>query len=144
MNKKIIATTSLAGCFGCHMSLLDIDEKILDLIELVEFNKSPIVDIKNLSIDAGVLNLIPEEIARKEMVIPLELNGDTLTLAMAFPDDIRTIRELSIKTGKRLDIAIASNIDIRNTIDLGVEIYICSPALELNKMAGQFLIDWQK
>ena len=49
MSKTIIATTSLAGCFGCHMSLLDIDEKILDLIELVEFNKSPINDIKNFT-----------------------------------------------------------------------------------------------
>jgi coenzyme F420-reducing hydrogenase gamma subunit len=49
MNKTIIATTSLAGCFGCHMSLLDIDEKILDLIELVEFNKSPINDIKSFT-----------------------------------------------------------------------------------------------
>ncbi len=49
MNKTIVATTSLAGCFGCHMSLLDIDEKILDLIELVEFNKSPIDDIKNFT-----------------------------------------------------------------------------------------------
>ena len=33
MSKTIVATTSLAGCFGCHMSLLDIDEKILDLID---------------------------------------------------------------------------------------------------------------
>jgi NAD-reducing hydrogenase small subunit len=31
------------------MSFLDIDEKILDLIELVEFNKSPIDDIKNFT-----------------------------------------------------------------------------------------------
>jgi coenzyme F420-reducing hydrogenase gamma subunit len=49
MSKTIVATTSLAGCFGCHMSLLDIDEKILDLIELVEFNKSPINDIKSFT-----------------------------------------------------------------------------------------------
>lgn len=49
MAKKIIATASLAGCFGCHMSLLDIDEKILDLIEVVEFNKSPIDDIKKFT-----------------------------------------------------------------------------------------------
>jgi NAD-reducing hydrogenase small subunit len=47
--KKIIATGSLAGCFGCHMSLLDIDERILQLIELVEFNKSPINDIKTFT-----------------------------------------------------------------------------------------------
>ena len=49
MAKPKIATTSLAGCFGCHMSVLDIDERILELIELVEFDKSPIDDIKRFS-----------------------------------------------------------------------------------------------
>lgn len=49
MSKAIVATTSLAGCFGCHMSILDIDERILDLIQLVEFNKSPINDIKTFT-----------------------------------------------------------------------------------------------
>ncbi|MEZ4830350.1 MAG: 2Fe-2S iron-sulfur cluster-binding protein, partial [Bacteroidia bacterium] len=39
--KKVIATVSLAGCFGCHMSMLDLDTGILDLVDLVEFNKSP-------------------------------------------------------------------------------------------------------
>ncbi len=57
MKKKVIATTSLAGCFGCHMSILDIDERILDLIELVEFNKSPIDDIKKFTkrVDIGII-----------------------------------------------------------------------------------------
>lgn len=49
MSKPRIATTSLAGCFGCHMSLLDIDERILTLVELVDFDKSPITDIKEFS-----------------------------------------------------------------------------------------------
>lgn len=49
MEKVKIATTSLAGCFGCHMSVLDIDDRILKLIELVEFNKSPINDIKHFT-----------------------------------------------------------------------------------------------
>lgn len=49
MSKPIVATTSLAGCFGCHMSLLDIDERILELIELVDFNKSPVDDIKEFT-----------------------------------------------------------------------------------------------
>ena len=47
--KYIIATTSLAGCFGCHMSLLDIDTELVDMLELVEFNKSPLTDIKKFS-----------------------------------------------------------------------------------------------
>ncbi len=54
MGKPVIATTSLAGCFGCHMSFLDIDERFLDLIELVEFNKSPIDDIKTFTKDCDI------------------------------------------------------------------------------------------
>lgn len=42
-----IATTSLSGCFGCHMSLLDIDERLLRLAELADFDRSPITDIKH-------------------------------------------------------------------------------------------------
>src|SRR5271166_1817049 len=45
--KVRIATTSLAGCFGCHMSFLDIDERILDLMKIAEFDRSPITDIKH-------------------------------------------------------------------------------------------------
>jgi [NiFe] hydrogenase diaphorase moiety small subunit len=48
-DKKTIATISLAGCFGCHMSLLDNDLKLLDLVELVELNKSPLNDIKKFT-----------------------------------------------------------------------------------------------
>ena len=57
MGKVKVATCSLAGCFGCHMSLLDIDEKLLDLLELVEFDRSPINDIKTISapVDVGLI-----------------------------------------------------------------------------------------
>jgi NAD-reducing hydrogenase small subunit len=60
--KLRVATTSLAGCFGCHMSFLDIDERILKLVELVEFDRSPITDIKHCGpcdlglIEGGVCN----------------------------------------------------------------------------------------
>lgn len=47
--KKTIATVSLAGCFGCHMSMLDIDTDLLDVVELVSFNKSPLTDIKTFT-----------------------------------------------------------------------------------------------
>ncbi len=49
MTKPKVATTSLAGCFGCHMSILDIDDRILKLIELVDFDKSPVDDIKKFT-----------------------------------------------------------------------------------------------
>lgn len=49
MEKPKVATASLAGCFGCHMSILDIDDRILKLIELVDFDKSPVDDIKEFT-----------------------------------------------------------------------------------------------
>jgi NAD-reducing hydrogenase small subunit len=57
MSKPIVATTSLAGCFGCHMSILDIDDRILKLVDLVDFNKSPIDDIKEFTqmCDIGII-----------------------------------------------------------------------------------------
>lgn len=47
--KKRIATTSLAGCFGCHMSLLDIDERLIELLKYVEFDRSPFNDLKKFT-----------------------------------------------------------------------------------------------
>lgn len=45
--KPRIATVSLAGCFGCHMSLLDIDERLFELADWVVFDRSPLTDIKH-------------------------------------------------------------------------------------------------
>ena len=47
MAKVKIATDWLAGCAGCHMSLLDIDERIVKLLEAVEITSSPITDLKH-------------------------------------------------------------------------------------------------
>ncbi len=60
--KLRVATASLAGCFGCHMSLLDIDLGLLDLARVVEFDRSPLTDIKRCGpcdvglVEGGVCN----------------------------------------------------------------------------------------
>ena len=60
--KLKLATVSLAGCFGCHMSFLDIDERILGLLDRIEFDRSPLTDIKEVGrcdiglIEGGVCN----------------------------------------------------------------------------------------
>ena len=55
--KLKVATCSLAGCFGCHMSLLDLDERLLDLLEVVQFDRSPIDDFKHITgpVDLGLI-----------------------------------------------------------------------------------------
>ena len=62
-SKLKIATCSLYGCFGCHMSLLDLDERLFELTERVELDRSPLTDIKELGkcdigiIEGGVANV---------------------------------------------------------------------------------------
>lgn len=47
MSKKpTLATVWLDGCSGCHMSFLDIDERILDLAAQADLVYSPLVDTK--------------------------------------------------------------------------------------------------
>ncbi len=54
--KLKLATVSLAGCFGCHTSFLDIDERLLTLLERVEFDRSPLTDIKTIGrCDIGLI-----------------------------------------------------------------------------------------
>lgn len=47
VSKIGITTTWLDGCSGCHMSLLDIDERILDIAGRIELRYSPLVDTKH-------------------------------------------------------------------------------------------------
>lgn len=44
MSKARIATTWLDGCSGCHMSLLDIDERLVDIADRIELVYGPLVD----------------------------------------------------------------------------------------------------
>ncbi|MCM2254157.1 MAG: NADP oxidoreductase [Vicinamibacteria bacterium] len=88
MSKPRVATTSLCGCFGCHMSLLDIDERILALAEIVEFDKSPINDHKDFTqrcavglIEGGCANAENVHVLRRfrEMCDVLVSVGDCAT-----------------------------------------------------------------
>ena len=44
MSKPTLATVWLDGCTGCHMSLLDMDERLLELADRIELVYSPLVD----------------------------------------------------------------------------------------------------
>ena len=46
MSKARIATVWLDGCSGCHMSILDMDERLIELADRVELVYSPLVDTK--------------------------------------------------------------------------------------------------
>ena len=57
MTKVRLATVWLDGCSGCHMSLVDIDERILDIAPAIELVHSPLVDNKEFpeNVDATLV-----------------------------------------------------------------------------------------
>lgn len=72
-NKPMIASDWLGGCAGCHMSLLDMDERLLALLEKASLGATPITDLKSPppeGVDVGILegavtNTANEEVARR-------------------------------------------------------------------------------
>jgi len=54
VSKPRVATVWLAGCAGCHMSFLDLDEWLVDLGQAVDIVYSPIADVKAFPEDVDV------------------------------------------------------------------------------------------
>jgi NAD-reducing hydrogenase small subunit len=70
MAKVKVATAWLDSCAGCHMSFLDLDEAVVDLAGVLEFNASPITDFKEFApvdvaiVEGSVGNTHDEEVIK--------------------------------------------------------------------------------
>lgn len=54
MQKIRLATLWLDGCSGCHMSILDMDEKLLEIAQYIDVVYSPYVDTKEFPKDVDL------------------------------------------------------------------------------------------
>lgn len=83
--KARIATLWLDGCSGCHMSLLDIDERLLDIAPLIELIYSPVVDNKEFPENVD-LTLVEGAIASDEDIEKIKLVRSRTKLLVALGD----------------------------------------------------------
>jgi len=51
MNKIRVGTIWLDGCSGCHMSFLDMDERLIELSQFMDVVYSPYIDVKEIPND---------------------------------------------------------------------------------------------
>ena len=77
----------------------------------------PYIDLNNYLVDAGIIKLIPESIARKHKAIPAFKIGGTLTVAMADPKDIMAIDDLVRRSQCEIEPVLASPSAILSSID---------------------------
>ena len=118
--KLRFATVWLAGCSGCHMSFLDLDEWLIELAERVDVVFSPVAsDIKTYPEDVDVC-LVEGGVA----------NGDNRELIL----EVRARTRLLVSFG---DCAITANVPgMRNRLD-GAEPVLRRGYLELADGSGQ-------
>jgi NAD-reducing hydrogenase small subunit len=96
--KARVATVWLDGCSGCHMSLLDMDQRLLELADKIELVYSPLVDAKDFPENVDV-TLVEGSISNEENLA-----------------EIRRIRERTKILVSLGDCAVTGNVpSMRNT-----------------------------
>lgn len=86
MDKVRVATVWFSGCAGCHMSLLDIDETLIDLLDRIEFHNSPLTDLKTFPEDGVDVTLIEGAVGNEEHVEIARLARERSKIVIALGD----------------------------------------------------------
>ncbi|WP_043934227.1 GspE/PulE family protein [Bacillus sp. EB01] len=88
------------------------------LIEVLEFQLGiPHISLFNYPFDKNLFSLVPKELARRHLIIPLKKDGDKLFIAMSDPMDFLAIDDLRLMTGFHIETAIATKDDILRSIN---------------------------
>lgn len=88
------------------------------LIEVLEFQLGiPHISLYRYPFDTKLLTLVPKDLAKRNLVIPLKKEGDKLFVAMADPMDFITVDDLRLSTGFHVETAIATKDDILRAIN---------------------------
>ncbi|MFI5319169.1 MAG: type IV-A pilus assembly ATPase PilB [Myxococcota bacterium] len=77
----------------------------------------PDVNLDEFDIDPAVIQLIPEEVAQKHTVVPVNRAGSTLILATADPSNIFAIDDIKFLTGYNVEVVVAAEEQIKRAID---------------------------
>lgn len=75
------------------------------------------INLANYKLEQELVNLIPRELALRELVLPIDRLGKLLTVAMACPLDLDTIRELEQVTGLRVKGMLCKLDDILAAVE---------------------------
>lgn len=70
------------------------------------------VDLRSESLDPQAASMVPEELARKHVVMAIKQRDGHLTVAMTDPTDLQLIQDLAARTGSIIDPVIATSEDI--------------------------------
>ncbi len=77
----------------------------------------PSIDLANYLIEPEIIDLVPEALARKHLMIPILKIGNDLTVAMVDPSDVFAVDELNMKTGLNIESAVTTEAGLKKALD---------------------------
>jgi type IV pilus assembly protein PilB len=81
----------------------------------------PSVTLASITVEPAVVQLVPPEVARRYDLLPVQRQGDTLTIAMADPVNVHAIDHVHLLTGLRVVPVVAAQGAIREAIERSYE-----------------------
>ncbi|MFQ5997547.1 MAG: GspE/PulE family protein, partial [Dehalococcoidales bacterium] len=82
----------------------------------------PFINLKKEGVKAEAIKLVPEPVARKYGVIPVDTTDGAIVIAMEDPKDIEAIEDLAAVTMKRIEPVISTSQDIQEMIDINYRV----------------------
>ncbi|HVO83513.1 MAG TPA: type IV-A pilus assembly ATPase PilB [Syntrophobacteria bacterium] len=77
----------------------------------------PAVDPGKLDVDQEVIDLIPSNIVQKYKIVPVSLDGQTLTIAMVDPSNLFAVDDIRFLTRKNIRVTVATETSIKQAMD---------------------------
>jgi NAD-reducing hydrogenase small subunit len=112
--KPRVATIWLGGCSGCHMSFLDLDERLLDLAALADVVFTPIADVKEFPSDVDV-TLVEGAVANEDHLAMIRLVRERTRVLVSFGDCAVTGNVTSLRNAIPLRQVLATSYRERAT-----------------------------
>ena len=105
------------GMLGSNLVKMEYIEEA----ELMEFLSKqfgvPSTDPSKLDVDSDVIEMIPGNIVQKYKIVPISLEGQTLTIAMVDPSNIFIIDDIKFLTRKNIRVTVATETSIKSAMD---------------------------
>ena len=89
--------------------------------QLVEFLSRqyglPSINLEEVEIESEVIELVPQEVAERHNVVPIEQHGSTLVVAMSDPSNIYAMDDLKFLTGFNVEVVVTSEASIQSALE---------------------------
>lgn len=108
LHKALAEQKAAGGRLGFNLTKLGfLNEEALTTFLSKQYNV-PAINLSEFEIDPSVIKLIPLDVAKKYLVIPVNRAGSTLILAMSDPSNIFALDDIKFMTGYNVEAVVAA------------------------------------